>query len=268
MITSFQNSRIKNVLKLRRQRARKKQGKTIIEGYRSLLRAVDNGYALEDLYVCSSMFLGDNEPALIQRAKDQGVQVFEVSEEPFQKMAYVERPDGLLAVAPQVRQPLSDHPPAATGFYLIVEAIERPGNLGSIMRSADAAGVAGLIICDPQTDIYNPEVIRASVGTIFTVPVLEAATEQAIRWCGEHNLRTLAATPHTDTLYTDSDMTQPLALVVGSEKYGLSQTWIEQSDIPVRIPMFGQADSLNVATATTLLLYEVVRQRGNVASIG
>lgn len=261
MITSTQNPRVKNVLKLRHAKGRKHQNQTLIEGYRGVLRAVTNHYPLEELFFCPALFLGENEPALIQQVQNAGTPVFEVAEEPFRRMAYMERPDGLLAVAPQIRTPLQSHIPTENGFYLIAEGIERPGNLGAILRSADAAGAHGVIVCDSATDRFNPEVIRASVGTLFTVPVLEASGEEAVAWCQQHRLCILAATPHTDTLFTGADMTQPLAIVVGAEKFGLSDRWIQQADLQVRIPMLGQADSLNVATATTLLLYEVVRQR-------
>jgi TrmH family RNA methyltransferase len=260
-IESAQNKRIKKVLKLRRQRTRNQQRETIVEGFRAVRRAVENGYPLAELYVCPALFLGENEAELIQQVEDTGTRVIDVAEIPFRKMAYVERPDGLLAVAPQVRAQLRDHDAFGKGFYIIAESIERPGNLGAIMRSADAAGVDGMIVCEAHTDIFNPEVIRASVGTIFTVPILEAATDEAIFWCRENGIRILATTPQAKGLYTDVDMHSPLAIVVGTEKYGLSKIWLDSADLQVKIPMFGQADSLNVATATTLLLYEIVRQR-------
>jgi TrmH family RNA methyltransferase len=261
IITSLQNPRIKNAVRLRDARARERQGATVVEGYRAILRAVDNGYPLGELYVCPDLFLGENEEALIERAADAGAQVIQVAEGPFLKMAYRDRPEGLLAVVPQVRRPLLEHEPAEQAFYLMVEAIERPGNLGSILRSADAAGVDAVVVCEAQADVFNPEVIRASVGTIFAVTILEASTPEALDWCRQHAIRTLAATPHAERIYTDLDMQGPLAIVVGTEQHGLSEAWLSQADVRVRIPMFGQADSLNVATATTLLLYEVVRQR-------
>ena len=256
-IESAQNK----VLKLRRQRTRNQQQETIVEGFRAVRRAVENDYPLAELYICPALFLGENEAELIQQVNDTGTPVFEVAELPFKKMAYVERPDGLLAIAPQIRARLRDHDAFGKGFYVIAESIERPGNLGAIMRSADAAGVDGMIVCEAHTDIYNPEVVRASVGTIFTVPILEAATDEAISWCRENGIGILATSPQAKILYTDVNMQNPLAMVVGTEKYGLSKIWLDHADLQVQIPMFGQADSLNVATATTLLLYEVVRQR-------
>lgn len=261
-IESLQNARVKNAVRLNEARERVAQQRTLVEGYRPLLRAVENDYPLEEVYYCPSLFLGVNEPALLERAAEGGAVLIEVTEEPLRKMTYRNRPEGLLALAPIVRRKLETHVPGARGFTLIVESIERPGNLGTIFRSADAAGVDEIVVCDPQTDVFNPEVIRASIGTVFSTPVFEAQSGEALAWCRRHKVQTVAATPHTDLLYTSVDLTSPLAVVVGAEKVGLSEVWLVQADLQVRIPMLGQADSLNVATATTLLLYEVVRQRG------
>ncbi len=261
-IESLQNLRVKNAVRLNEARERSAQQRTLVEGYRPLLRAVENGYPLEEVYFCPSLFLGENETALLERAERAGAVLIELTEEPLRKMTTRNRPEGLLALAPIIRHPLESHCPEECGFYLIVERIERPGNLGTIFRSADAAGVTGVIICDPQTDAFNPEVIRASIGTVFTTPMFAARSVEALTWCRRHGLQTVAATPHTSFLYTDANLTPPLVIVVGAEKVGLSEVWLEQADVRVRIPMLGQADSLNVATATTILLYEVVRQRG------
>lgn len=261
-IESLQNLRVKNAVRLNQARERSAKQRTLIEGYRPLLRAVENAYPLEEVYFCPTLFLGENEPALLERAAQAGAVLIELTEEPLRKITTRNRPEGLLALAPIIRHPLENYYPEPRGFYLIVERIERPGNLGTIFRSADAAGVSGVVICDPQTDAFNPEVIRASIGTVFTTPMFEARSAEALAWCQRHGLQTVAATPHTDLFYTDADLTPALAVVVGAEKVGLSEVWLEQADVQVRIPMLGQADSLNVATATTLLLYEVLRQRG------
>ena len=147
------------------------------------------------------------------------------------------------------------------GLYLVAETIEKPGNLGSILRSADAVGATGVIICNRQTDIFNPNVIRASTGAIFSVPLVETSSGEALEWLRRHGIRTLAATPHTDRVYTENDMTCGTAIVVGAEQYGLSDYWMNSADVQVVIPMLGKMDSLNVATAATLLLYEAARQR-------
>ena len=258
-ITSQQNPKVKEVVKLRDRRQREKSGKFLIEGYRELLRAVDAGIQIESLFTCPQLFLGSNEPMLINRCGDM---VYTCSENVFRKISYRDRPDGLLAVAPQQHLALNELPnPQNAPFYVIAEAIEKPGNLGTILRSSDATGVDALIVCDRCTDIHNPNVVRASVGTLFTVPVVEAGGTETLKWLKGRNISVLAATPHAEKLYTEVDLTGPLAIAVGTEQLGLSDLWMEQADLQVRIPMLGTADSLNVATATTLLLYETVRQR-------
>jgi len=260
-ITSFQNSQVKNIVKLHKRRERDHQGLMLIEGYRALQYAVDNRYPLHEVYYCPALFFGKNEHALLAQVAGCGARLIEVADGPFTKMACRERPEGLLAVAPQIRQQLAAHQPQRTGFYLIAEAIEKPANLGSLLRAADGAGANALILCDPTTDLFNPDVVRASVGTFFSCPTFEGSTAATIRWCRQHGLLTLAATPQAEQLYTDVDLRGPLAIVVGSEQYGLTQTWLEQADVQVRLPMHGQVNSLNVAIAAALLLYEVVRQR-------
>jgi TrmH family RNA methyltransferase len=145
----------------------------------------------------------------------------------------------------------------------VAEAIEKPGNLGTILRSADAAGADAVLVCDRCTDVFNPNVVRASIGTLFSLPVVEVSTDEALPWLRARGIRILAATPAADTLYTDVDLAAATAIVVGTEKVGLSSRWMSEADVRVRIPMRGQIDSLNVASATTLLLYEAVRQRGS-----
>ena len=262
VLTSLQNPRVKAAVALRDRHDRDREQKLLIEGYRELLRALDNRYPVAELFFCPALFQGENEPGLIERFRTQGTQVFEAAEAVFRKLAYRDRPEGLLGVAPQVHRGLADLPLGARPPLLIVaEAIEKPGNLGTILRSADAAGVTGLILCDRCTDLFNPNVVRASIGTLFTVPVAEASSADALAWLRERSIRILAATPHTETVYTATDMTVPLAIVVGTEQYGLSETWMRAADLQVRIPMLGQAASLTVPPAPPLLLYEAVRRR-------
>ncbi len=263
LITSLQNPRVKDLVRLRDRRGREHDQKLLIEGYRELLRALDAGYPVHELYVCPPLFQGVNEPALIERCRVAGAQVFEATESVFAKVAYRERPEGLIGVGPQRHRGLGDLvlPTLGPALFLVAEAIEKPGNLGTMLRSADATGVTGLIVCDPCTDIFNPNVVRASTGTLFTVALAEAGPDETIAWLRQRGIRILAATPHAQVCFTDADLTVPVAIVVGTEQYGLSPGWLEACDLPVRIPMLGTADSLNVATATALLLYEAVRQR-------
>ena len=190
-----------------------------------------------------------------------GAQLFELTKETFAKVAYRERPDGLLAVAPQWKRALNDLELRDPSFLLVVEAIEKPGNLGTILRSADAAGCDAVIVCDPVTDIFNPNVVRASTGVLFSVPLVVEESTRVQAWLREKKIRTVATTPAAEKIYSDADLRGPLAVVMGSEQYGLSQFWLENCDLPVRIPMAGQADSLNVAMATIITLFEAVRQR-------
>lgn len=260
-ITSLQNPRVKGAVKLRERREREKTQTFLIEGYRELLRAFEGKAKLQTLFYSPEHFLGTNENQLIEQLQSLHVEVFEVSKEVFQKMSYRDRPDGLLAISRQMHLLLSDIKLNANPFFLVAEAIEKPGNLGSILRSADAAGVDALLLCDRSTDIYNPNVVRASVGTLFSVPVVETSTDAAIEWLLSHKISIVASTPDAEQLFTNENLKDPLALAVGTEQLGLSKTWLEAADRLVKIPMLGHADSLNVAAATTLLLYEVVRQR-------
>ena len=260
-LTSLSNPRVKHVVKLRRRSHRDEDGLMLIEGYRELRRAVDNAVALSEVFFCPELYQGSNEPTLLAEAANAGATLTQCNADVFRKMAYRDRPEGLLAVAPQIHRGLDTLTAKPDAFYIVAEAIEKPGNLGTILRSADATGVDALIVCDRCTDIHNPNVVRASIGTMFCVPVIEASTDEAIAWLRQNQITMVAATPHTDALYTDTDLTGPVAIVVGTEKVGLSDAWLEASACPVRIPMLGQCDSLNVASATSLLLYEVVRQR-------
>ena len=261
-ITSTQNEAVKHVIKLRDRRPREKEQLTVLEGYRELTRAREYGLEILECYFSPEHFLGENEFPLLETFAEEGVKVCQVAPFLLEKMAYRERPEGLIAVARMKRHTLADLPVKPNGLYLVAEAVEKPGNLGSMLRSADAAGVDGFIICNKCTDLYNPNVIRASTGALFSIPLAEADNEEAFNWLKENNIRMLAATPHTDTVYTDVDMTQAVAIIVGTEQTGLTELWMNHSDLPVVIPMLGKIDSLNVATATTILLYEAARQRG------
>jgi TrmH family RNA methyltransferase len=260
-ISSLKNPVVKDVVRLRRRNVRDAQSVLLVEGYRELQRALDNGCLPTQMFFCRSLFLGDNEDALIARARAGGSEISECGEPVFRKMAYRDRPDGLLALVPQQRLSLDDLRLGEVPLVLVAESIEKPGNLGTILRSADAAGVDGVIVCDKCTDIFNPNVVRASIGTIFTVPVVEASSAEVIDWLRAKGIRILAATPHAQLNYTDTPMDEPLAIVVGAEQYGLGPQWMAGGELKVRIPMMGQADSLNVASAATILLYEAVRQR-------
>lgn len=272
LLTSTQNPRIKAALHLRDRPARNKTERFLIEGFRELWRATEASWSIDHLFICPELFLGSNESLLIARLKERGAKIFHCSKPLFQKLSYRDRPDGLLAVAIQKHLSISylddllnTHPEP---LLLIAEAIEKPGNLGTILRSSDAAGIDALIVCDACTDIYNPNVVRASVGTLFTIPVIEAGSKELIAWLQRRHIPILAATPHAALEFTSTSMVGPLAIVVGTEQLGLSAPWEEAATVRVRIPMQGVADSLNVAMAATLLLYEAVRQRRPIENPG
>ncbi len=260
-ITSAHNEIVKHAMRLRNRRDREREQLTVLEGYREISRARE--YGLEILTCCFSpdWFLGCNEYGLLDALAASGARVVEVAGHLLAKMAYRDRPEGLIAIARMRRHALAGIPLRPDGLYLIAESVEKPGNLGSILRSADAAGADGLVVCDKCTDIYNPNVIRASTGALFAVPFAEASGTEAWEWLRANGIRILAATPHASLIYTEADMTGPVAIAVGTEQCGLSKLWLERSDIPVRIPMLGRIDSLNVAAAATILLYEAARQR-------
>jgi RNA methyltransferase, TrmH family len=264
-ITSLQNPKVKKAFKLTDRKERNATGLFLIEGYRELKRASEGEITLQMVFICPKLFLGSNENALIDQLHQQNVEIIPCHEQVFRKLSYRDRPDGLLCIAVQMQHSLSELITKLASkkdpFLMIAEAIEKPGNLGTILRSADAAGVDGVIVCDRCTDIYNPNVVRASVGTLFTIPVVEATSAETLLWLREQKIKIIAATPSAEVEFTDANLQGGVAIAVGTEQLGLSELWMKAADSQVRIPMLGIADSLNVATATTLLLYEVIRQR-------
>ncbi|MDX1448592.1 MAG: RNA methyltransferase, partial [Acidimicrobiia bacterium] len=232
-----------------------------IEGFREISRAADAAVAFESLFVCRDLFLGPNEDTLIGRLEERGVEIVDLAEAPFRKASYRDRPEGLLAVAPQFDTSLAALAIPTNPLILVAEAIEKPGNLGTMLRTADATGVDAVIVADPTTDPFNPNVVRASTGTLFTARLAVDTTATVLDWLGKHGMSIVATTPDTDLLLWDADLTGPIAIVVGSEQYGLSDEWLARADLRVRIPMAGIADSLNAAMATGVTLFEAVRQR-------
>jgi len=253
LLSSRQNPKVKELLRLYKRREREEQQKFLIEGYRELSRAIN--YKIEALFICRELFLGNNEERLISSLQTT---VYECTPSVFQALSYRDRPDGLIAIAEMKHEKLEN---LQGEFFLIAEAIEKPGNLGTILRSADGAAIDGVIVSDRCTDIFNPNVVRASVGTLFTQPVVEAEGEEVEKWIRQRGIKLVAATPHAKELYTEVSLKGPLAIVVGTEQYGLTERFMKGADVQVKIPMLGVADSLNVAMATTLLLYEALRQR-------
>jgi len=260
-ITSPANPRIKHLVRLRERRERDQSGLFLIEGYRELSRALEGGVELTELYSCPSLYLGEHEGALVEAAIAAGAELVPVAESPFRKASYRDRPEGLLGVARQFPTGLERLQPGPDPLLLVVEAIEKPGNLGTMLRTAEAAGAAAVVVCDPATDPFNPNVVRASLGTLFSVPVVVGDTPGAIARLRALGIRTVATTPSASLAYWEADLTGPVAVVVGSEQYGLSATWLEAADLRVVIPMPGSVDSLNAAMAAGVVLFDAVRQR-------
>ncbi len=261
-ITSPSNPKLKYVVKLRTCSTREESGEMIVEGFRECRRALDNGYRPRAIFHCPDFYLkNENEPALVEECRANGAEVFTCSRQCFAKIAYKERPDGLLMVGPHVTVRLSDLKLPENALVIVTEAIEKPGNLGTILRSADAAKVAAVIVCNRTTDIHNPNVVRASTGTMFSVPIAEATSDEALEFLKSRGFRILAATPHAEKLHFEVDLTGNVAIALGAEQYGLTAKWMDGAELRVRIPMLGLADSLNVSAAATILVYEAVRQR-------
>jgi TrmH family RNA methyltransferase len=265
MISSLDNSLVKEAVHLRERHWRNKTGLFLIEGYREILRLTEGTWAIKHCFYCPELFLGTNERTLLERVKEQGAKLIECTTKVFAKLSYRDRPDGLLAIAPQLRRTLAcleaDLKNVQNPLLVVAEAIEKPGNLGTILRSCDAAGAHGLIVCNRCTDLFNPNVVRASCGTLFTVPLAEATSEETKKWLQDASIYAVSAVPQATECYTEINMSRPVAIIVGCEQLGLSDTWKKDATSQVRIPMCGKADSLNVAMATTLILYEAQRQR-------
>lgn len=257
-ITSPQNPRVKAIVALRERKERQRSGLMVVEGHDELGVALDSGARPHELYICPPLFRG-GQSALLERVAD--LPQIEVGERAFEKMAYRENPDGWLATFPLVGLMLAELPLSATPLLVVCETVEKPGNLGAILRTADAAGVDALIATDPLSDWGNPNVVRASKGALFTVPVSSANNRATLDYLRQHGIAVVVATPDAPTRYTDADLRQPCALLVGAEHAGVSRFWLDAADLTVSIPMFGKVNSLNVSAATALLLYEAVRQR-------
>lgn len=262
-ITSPANARLKGVAALRRRRARTDDGHTVVEGYDELQLALEAGVAPRCLYRCPEMMRTDvdTEP-LVDQARSRGADVITLSRAAFDKVAYREGPDGILAVVPLPGCELSAVRPSPGQLVLVGEGIEKPGNLGAMLRTADAAGVAAVIAADPVTDWGNPNVVRASKGTVFSVPVASGSSAQVRSWLAGHRIRLVATTPEATTDHTQVDLTGAVAVAVGAEKTGLTAELLEAAQDRVRIPMTGRVNSLNVATSAAIVIYEAVRQRG------
>ena len=270
-ITSAQNPKIKNLLLLQeKSKARREQGLFVVEGRRELEHCLEAGFRLRTVFVCPEVMRerwpvgaghDDSPSSLSDVIPGLTGNLVEIPEALYRKVAYREGTEGVLAEV-EVRErrledlALSEHP-----LVMVLESVEKPGNLGAVLRSADAARADAVIVCDPLTDLWNPNLIRASIGAVFTVPTVCASSAETIDWLKSRGIRILTAQLQDSSWYYDTDMTGGTALVMGTESTGLTDVWRRAADAHIRIPMLGRLDSLNVSVSAAILLFEAVRQR-------
>lgn len=260
LITSVQNPRVKAAVKLRSGRERGRQERILIDGVREVQRAQQAGVRLEAVFACLAE--SDAEAARwLESLATAGSSVYRVAPSVFARLAYGQREQGVVAVAAPPCHTLEELIPAADALLVVLEGVEKPGNVGAVVRTADATGASAVIVADGATDLYNPNAIRASLGTIFTVPVCAASSRETLAWLRRHQVRTLAARVEAAQSYTRVSYHGPTAIVLGSEAEGLSDVWQAADITPIALPMRGLADSLNVSITAAVLLYEALRQR-------
>ena len=286
-VTSAQNRKIKTLLALQEKaRLRKEMGLFVVEGRRELEHCISAGFEVDTLFYCPEIVglavessaairyraLSRNaDPTRVNAAKDplpdlsilmeKAGQVIEVPRELYAKIAYREGTEGMIAEVKVRERSLEGLELKENPLVVVLEGVEKPGNLGAVLRSADAAGADAVLICDPLTDLYNPNLIRASIGAVFTVPVACCSSEEAIKWLKEKHIYIYTAQLQDSSWYYDTDMRGGTAIVIGTEATGLTDAWREAADAHIRIPMLGELDSLNASVSAAILLFEAVRQR-------
>jgi TrmH family RNA methyltransferase len=260
-ITSRQNARIKDAAKLRQRRQREKQQRFVIDGGREMLRAIDAGVRVVEAFVCEPLLADDEVRQAAARLAAAGADVATVTEEVFEKLCFGERASGVVAVAETPRRSLDGLKLPVAPLVAVLEGLEKPGNVGAVLRSADGAGVDAVVVADPRSDLFNPNTIRASLGTVFGPGVVAASGQGALAWLRTLGVPIFAARPEATRLYTDVDYHRGAAMVLGSEAEGLSETWRGAEITAIALPMRGLADSLNVSATAAVLFYEAQRQR-------
>ena len=264
LLASPSNPRIRSVARLRDRRERESTGLTLVDGAREVRRALESGVERVDVveaFVCEPLLAGEDARVALDLLRERGVPITATTEPAFTKVAFGDRVEGLVAVIRAPNRGLEDLALPEKPLLVVVEGVEKPGNLGAILRSADGAGADALIAASPRTDLANPNVIRASSGTIFSMPTAAAPTTEVIDWLVERRIRAIAARVDAERPYTDANLTGSVAIVLGSEAEGLTDAWRAADALTVRLPMLGVADSLNVSVAAAVLLYEARRQR-------
>lgn len=251
IISSAQNPRIKQLLLLQQKSSeRRKQGVFVVEGQRELQHCLEAGYEVVSHFVCPDIYQGNfPQPAIL------------VSPSVYEKIAYRGSTEGIVAIVRSRQKTLDDLQLPSNPLLMVLERVEKPGNLGAILRSADAAKADAVIVCDPLTDLYNPNLIRSSIGAIFTVPTVACTSEECIRFLQAKGIQILTAQLQDSHLYYDTDMRKGTAIIMGTEATGLTDQWRKAATAHIRIPMLGRLDSLNVSVSAAILLFEAVRQR-------
>jgi RNA methyltransferase, TrmH family len=255
-ITSLQNPRVKYIGKLRDdKRQRRQDGLMIVEGYDEIQLALSAGHRPQTLF---------SAPELTARQiEGGGAEHLTVSQAVFEKISYRENADGWLAVFPIPSFSLDHLKLSEPPLAIVAESIEKPGNLGAILRTSDAAHVDAVLVCDPRVDVWNPNVVRASRGAVFSVPTIECDNASALNWLKSQKIHVVAATPSAEKVYSEINLREAVAIAVGTEDEGLTDFWMSNADVKVRIPMMGQVNSLNVSVSTALIVYEAIRQRSH-----
>ncbi len=260
-ITSRHNPRIKHAAALRSRKAREARAETLVYGPRETLRALQAGVELTEVFVCPDALRGADALSARDALQNAGIMCIEITAEVFEKLAYGDRLDGMIAVAKTVRRGLADLAVPPQPLVAVLEGIEKPGNLGAVLRTADGAGVDAIILADPVIDLYGPNVIRASVGAVFKPNVVVATTQETLPWLSEQNLPAYATRPDSTSNYARADFTSGSAIVLGAEATGLTDAWKGSNVTPIGLPMKGIADSLNLSATAAVLFYEALRQR-------
>jgi len=263
MITSTQNAKVKHVVALQQKSAlRRKEGLFVVEGQRELMHCLEAGYEVVETFMLADQkdLAEQDMPAWLDMPDKLGT-TYRVSPQVYEKMAYRGSTEGVMAVVREKQLSLEDLQLGSAPLIMVLERVEKPGNLGAVLRSADAAKADAVIICDPLTDLYNPNLIRSSIGAIFSVPCIACSSETCIAFLKAHSIQILTAQLQDSNLYYDTDMLGGTAIVMGTESTGLTDVWRQAADAHIRIPMLGQLDSLNVSVSAAILLFEAVRQR-------
>ena len=258
VITSTHNPKVKSLLSLEKPRERRRQQQFIVEGKKEIGMALQAGYKIGNLFYCVDIFPETDLKSL----KIEDKFLVPVTQEVFDKIAVRENSGGVIAVAEMKTHRLEEIKLGNNPLVLVLESVEKPGNLGAILRTSDAAGVDAVIICDPQTDFYNPNVVRSSLGCIFTKQIAAAPSDETIAWLKKNKISIFCTYLKASRPYHEVDFTRPTAIVMGTEATGLSEMWIRNSLTNIIIPMHGKIDSMNVSTAAAVVVFEAVRQRG------